>query len=256
MRDRLIRGGMIDSDRVNKLTWAGEVFYRRLQQVADDFGRMDARENILRTSMYPLKLNQVCEADVVKWMDECSNAGLVSRYEVGQKRYLEIINFGQRMKFPKQKYPPPEINTNFTGSEEKRRDIEEEVEVETEERENVRTRVNVFKIFLKKMPEKYPDYDSKVQIEFQKLNREINEKEQGLTGDALKKLQNYYNEKIKILHGKRKKIIQEESDKFFDHYEAHEWKHKDGSPINNMPASVNNWLNRIKDFQKNKAAAK
>lgn len=105
MPNRVIRQGILDSEPVNKLSWASEVFYRRLMSVADDYGRYDGRPIILRTSLYALKINQVSEADIVKWMNECSEAGLISFYEVDGKPYLEIENFGQTIRIKKEKYP-------------------------------------------------------------------------------------------------------------------------------------------------------
>lgn len=134
MGDRIVRASILDSEAVNQLTWAAEVFYRRLMSVADDYGRFDARLAILRSQLYPIKINQVSEADLAKWMDECSTAGLVSFYEVDGKPYLEILKFQQRLRAMKSKYPPPLTSAGIRGQplsnavEEKRREFEVEVE--------------------------------------------------------------------------------------------------------------------------------
>ena len=107
MPDRILRAAILTSDSVNKLSWPAETFYRRLMSVVDDYGRYDGRVQILRSSLYPLKLNQVSDADIAKWADECSTAGLVSFYEVEGKRYLEILKFGQRLRAMQSKWPPP-----------------------------------------------------------------------------------------------------------------------------------------------------
>ncbi len=39
MPNRVIREGILNSQRVNKLTEPAELFYRRLMSVVDDFGR-------------------------------------------------------------------------------------------------------------------------------------------------------------------------------------------------------------------------
>ena len=54
MPNRILREGILDSDRVNKLSWGAEVFYRRLMSVVDDFGRFDARIDLLKSKLYPL----------------------------------------------------------------------------------------------------------------------------------------------------------------------------------------------------------
>lgn len=107
MPDRVIRAKILGSDMVNQLTWPAEVFYRRLMSVVDDYGRYDARASILRSYLYPLKLDRVSEADVAKWKAECANTGLVSFYEVEGKEYLEIKQFDQRLRAMKSKYPEP-----------------------------------------------------------------------------------------------------------------------------------------------------
>jgi hypothetical protein len=106
MPDRILRAAILTSDPVNNVSWPAEVFYRRLMSVVDDYGRYDGRVSILRSALYPLKLNQVSEADIVKWSDECSEAGLVSFYEVGDKRFLELLKFNQR-KRAESKWPSP-----------------------------------------------------------------------------------------------------------------------------------------------------
>lgn len=112
MANRVVREGILDSEKINKLSWAGEIFYRRLMSKVDDFGRFDARVSILRAALYPLKLNNVSEADVQKWMDECSEAGAVSCYQVDNKPYIEIIDFNQSVRQKRSKFPPNAINCN------------------------------------------------------------------------------------------------------------------------------------------------
>lgn len=108
MPNRIVREGILDSDAVNKLTWAAEVFYRRLMSVVDDFGRYDARPEMLRAKLYPMRLDKVSLPDIVKWLADCVEAGLVRCYEVLSKPYLEIINFGQQLRQKRSKYPEPE----------------------------------------------------------------------------------------------------------------------------------------------------
>lgn len=105
MPNRVIREGILDSERVDKLTWPAEVFYRRLMSIVDDFGRGDGRISIIRSKCYPLKLEKVSIADVTKWMNECSEAGLLSAYEVQGKPYIELLDFRQSLRKMKSSYP-------------------------------------------------------------------------------------------------------------------------------------------------------
>lgn len=144
MNDRLIRGGIIDSERVNSLSWAAECFYRRLQSLVDDYGNYDGRIDVLRADAYKLKLNQVSTADVSSWLQLCEHAGLIRCYEVENKSYIHLLDFGQKLKRFKRKFPaspdePPE---------EKRR--EGELEIEKEENIPAQAREHPLQIFVKK----------------------------------------------------------------------------------------------------------
>lgn len=115
MPNRVLREGIISSELVNRLTWGAEVFYRRLHSVVDDFGRFSAHPSLLRAALYPLKLNDVSDADVGKWLTECVTGGLVSVYEVENKRFLVVLKFDQRVRAEKSKYPPPPDNCPSIG---------------------------------------------------------------------------------------------------------------------------------------------
>lgn len=104
---RLIRIGILTSEPVNSLTWGGEVFYRRLMSVVDDYGLYDGRVGVLRGSLYPLQLDKVGDRDVEKWLDECSSAALVTKYASDGKQYLKLEKFGQRLRAKISKYPHP-----------------------------------------------------------------------------------------------------------------------------------------------------
>lgn len=111
MANRVVRAAILESDKVNKLSWAGEVFYRRLMSVLDDFGRCDGRPTILRSKLYPLRVDKVSEPDIVKWISECETAGLVRKYQVDGKDYLEMFNFGQTVRQKVARVPPPDAST-------------------------------------------------------------------------------------------------------------------------------------------------
>lgn len=115
MATRILRDGILTSERVNSLDWEAEVFYRRLMSIGDDFGLFDARPTILRPSLYPLKLDQMRETNIQRCLDDCSAAGLVRLYEVKGKPYGVIVNYGQRIrKESKPKYPvTPEVAELF-----------------------------------------------------------------------------------------------------------------------------------------------
>lgn len=107
MPNRIIREGIITSVPVNTLSWGAEVFYRRLLNVADDFGRFHANTSLLRAYCYPLQLNKVSDSDIAKWLAETRKAGLVRVYRFDGKEILELDKFGQRVRAEKTKFPLP-----------------------------------------------------------------------------------------------------------------------------------------------------
>lgn len=109
MPTRIIRDGILTSERVNALSERSELFYRRLMSVVDDHGRCSANLTLLRASCYPLKLDSVKEDSIKKHLAEAVDAGLIVLYTVAGKPYLQMVDFGQRVQ-SKSKFPdPPEI---------------------------------------------------------------------------------------------------------------------------------------------------
>lgn len=106
MPTRIIRDGILRSERVNDLSPHAELFYRRLMSVADDHGRYYANPSLLRADCYPLKLDSVKEDSIKKHLAECVSAGLIVLYTVDSKSYLEMKDFGQRIN-GKSKFPEP-----------------------------------------------------------------------------------------------------------------------------------------------------
>ncbi len=95
------------SQRIAKLGWAEEVFYRRLHSVVDDFGRYFADVGLLRAACYPRQLNKVSDSDVGKWLRACADAALVRVYQVEGEEYLLVDDFNQQVRAKKSKFPDP-----------------------------------------------------------------------------------------------------------------------------------------------------
>lgn len=113
MPNRILRD-WTDSEAVNALSLGAEVFFVRLIQKADDFGRYVANPKLLRPNLFPLRLDSVREADLDRWIAECVKASLVRLYQVDGKRYVVILKFDQRLKrkpdgslMVRPKFPPP-----------------------------------------------------------------------------------------------------------------------------------------------------
>jgi hypothetical protein len=107
MPNRYVRESAIESERVDKLTWAGEVFYRRLINRVDDFGRFTANPELLRASLFPLRVNKVSAADIGKWLSECETADLVSTWKGNDGKHYLVMHRWEGGRAKSSKYPEP-----------------------------------------------------------------------------------------------------------------------------------------------------
>ena len=107
MPNRILREGILTSERVNRLDWPSEVFYRRLLSVVDDYGRYFAHVSLLRAALFALRLDLVSNDDVAHWLEKTRQAGLVDLYEVDGKLYLQVWNFKQQARAKQSKFPSP-----------------------------------------------------------------------------------------------------------------------------------------------------
>lgn len=112
MPNRILRP-WVDSDAVNSLSDAAEVFFVRLIQCADDYGRFYGTPMLLKSYLFPLKDKRV--ADISRWIAECVKAGLIADYEIAGKRYIEIQKFNQRLRMKgESKFPGPPNDSQMT----------------------------------------------------------------------------------------------------------------------------------------------
>lgn len=109
MPNRMLRD-WTGSDKVNKLNVNSERFFVRLIMKVDDFGCFYADPRLLKANLFPLLLDNIRDADILRWMDECQKAGLIVVYENSSKRYLQILDFKQRLDKARNKYPLPTDN--------------------------------------------------------------------------------------------------------------------------------------------------
>jgi hypothetical protein len=116
MSNRVVRDGILMSDAVNQLDWPEEVFFRRLLNLVDDFGRFEASTAVFRAWLYPLKVDVVTEVDIQRWLDACVRVGLIKRYSVNGKNYLEVLKFDQKLRRMIPKWPPPPDTLAKTGN--------------------------------------------------------------------------------------------------------------------------------------------
>jgi len=140
-----------DSLRLDGISADAERLFVRLIMKADDFGRFHADPRLIKAGCFPLV--ESLGADVLKrWLLELENRRLILRYVADGRLVLAIVNYGQRLKCSRARFPPfpgqsegwlptsdffrevPGSSRNFP-SEEKGREYEGEKETEVE-REN------------------------------------------------------------------------------------------------------------------------
>ena len=109
MASRMIRDGILTSRNVDRLSDAGEIFYRRLLSVVDDFGRYFADPAVLRAHLYPLRLDRMPETAIAALLREVSDANLVQVYEDEGKAILQVRKFDQQIRIKRSKFPAPPL---------------------------------------------------------------------------------------------------------------------------------------------------
>lgn len=111
MPTRILRDGIIDSRAVNALSESGEILYRRLMSIVDDYGRFEADPELIRARCFPRQLDRWTIQRITDVLPELTvihgELRLVTVYAVESKKYLQINNFGQRVQC-KEKYPSPD----------------------------------------------------------------------------------------------------------------------------------------------------
>lgn len=107
MPKRMLRD-WTDSIPVNTLSVHAERFFVRLIMKADDYGRFHASPKLIRSFLFPLLVDTIRDTDCTRWLAECEKAGLLRCYQdAAGKPLLEIVNFGQRMRESRPKFPSP-----------------------------------------------------------------------------------------------------------------------------------------------------
>ena len=106
MPNRYIREDAIESEALNSVSWQAEVFYRRLLNRVDDFGRFTANKSLLRASIFPLQLDKVRDSDIPRLLAECETAGLLFVYSADGKQWL-VINKWEQGRAATSKIPQP-----------------------------------------------------------------------------------------------------------------------------------------------------
>ena len=101
--NRLIRSGLLDSDKINKLSLSAADGFTHLLLVADDAGRCDARIPIVKNLLYPIR--KITPQTVIKFIKEWQKQKLVVLYIVRGKAYIQILRWQRTRRTKKSKFP-------------------------------------------------------------------------------------------------------------------------------------------------------
>lgn len=198
------------SDRVEQLDAHAEVFYRRLLNRCDDFGLFDGRLSILRSTLYPLRLDRVREADLQRWIAACVKAGLIVLYESSGKPYLKVLD----TRWPERtepKFPPPTDDQLATAN-----GCQQVLAL------SVSKSVSISKSIAKAVPNRAPPRppSSVVVSEFMQTL--------GLSQAEASK----------------------EAEAFWDHFSSNGWKVGGKAPMQDWAAAARGWVKRRHEYQK------
>lgn len=96
MPSRVIRGEILASESLARVSLEADAFFGRLLLVVDDYGRFDARPLVLRSRAYPIREGVGLE-QIEAWLVELEHAdgetGPLERYVFDGKPYLQIVNW-------------------------------------------------------------------------------------------------------------------------------------------------------------------
>ena len=108
--NRIIKESICTSDNLASLSAEAERLFYRLMTQCDDFGLMLANPSIVKNRCFQLTSDAIKEKQMISWLSELENAGLIFFYEVDGKRYLKYTKWEshQQRRAQTPKYPLPE----------------------------------------------------------------------------------------------------------------------------------------------------
>ena len=111
MPNRIIKESICTSEEIAECDWFTEVLFYRLIVHCDDFGRYDGRTKVIRGTLFPL--DDLTDKQIDKGLARLSEVGLLRRYMVEDKPYIEILTWQkhQRIRNKKSKYPAYDSNS-------------------------------------------------------------------------------------------------------------------------------------------------
>ena len=108
MPNRIIKESICSSEDIAKLEPMEEIFFYRLIVNCDDFGRCDARPQMLKAKLFPIN-ESIGTEECMIYLERIVEVGLVTLYESEGRPYLFLTKWEdhQQMRARRSKYPDP-----------------------------------------------------------------------------------------------------------------------------------------------------
>jgi hypothetical protein len=110
MPARVIRAEINTSQSLSRVSIGADLCFRALIVYVDDYGRCDARPQVLKGSLFPLR-DDVGPAEIEGWVQELEGEGCVQAYETNGRQYLSLTGWekhrGDTKRAARSKFPAP-----------------------------------------------------------------------------------------------------------------------------------------------------
>ncbi len=110
MPSRVIRGEINSSVSLNRVSIGADLTFRALLTAVDDFGRCDARREMLKAALFPVRADAPPDL-VMEWVRELEVEGCVQLYEVDGRPYLSMCawekHVSRQRRAKASRYPDP-----------------------------------------------------------------------------------------------------------------------------------------------------
>lgn len=115
MPNRIIKESICTSEEIAGLSMGAEILFYHLIVKVDDFGVYFGNPQIIKSTCFPLKSNDIKLNHVQSWLDELVNAGILYAYiaEDG-KKYIQFVKWAkhQQIRAKRSRYPTYDSTCN------------------------------------------------------------------------------------------------------------------------------------------------
>lgn len=117
MPNRIIKESICTSPNLDVLSANAEVLFYRLIVNCDDYGRLEYNGKLIRSRCFPLKIDQITDAQIEQWLQEIQVAQLVKLYAVDGRFFLQFNTWErhQQIRAKRSKYPSPNGDNDSNG---------------------------------------------------------------------------------------------------------------------------------------------